>query len=162
MSSTPTSSLTDSTLPAPSPKRHFANLIAQTARQWRRVIDRKLQPYGLTEATWVPLLYLARADKPMLQKDLAEAIYLDASSVVRLLDNLQNQGFIERREGSDRRAKEIHLTESGMQRVQQVEGMAQQVRDRALAGVDDNDIEQMNRLLEQVLVSLAVVDREPV
>lgn len=161
MPSTPTSSLTDSTLPAASPKRYFANLIAQTARQWRRVIDRKLQPYGLTEATWVPLLYLARADKAMLQKDLAEAIYLDASSVVRLLDNLQNQGFIERREGSDRRAKEIHLTESGMQLVQQVEGMAQQVRDRALSGVDDNDIGRMNRLLEQVLVSLAAVDKEP-
>ncbi|NDL63470.1 MarR family winged helix-turn-helix transcriptional regulator [Acerihabitans arboris] len=161
MSSTPTSSPTNPSLPAPSSRRHFANLIAQTARQWRRVIDRKLQPYGLTEATWVPLLYLARADKPMLQKDLAEAIYLDASSVVRLLDNLQNQGFIERREGADRRAKEIHLTESGMQRVQQVEGMALQVRDRVLGGVNAQELEQMNRLLEQVLASLAVVDKEP-
>lgn len=148
-------------MPGPSSKRHFANLIAQTARQWRRVVDRKLQPYGLTEATWVPLLYLARADKPMLQKDLAEAIYLDASSVVRLLDNLQTQGFIERREGSDRRAKEIHLTESGIQRVQQVEGMALEVRDRVLAGVHEEDIARMNLVLEQVLVSLAVVDKEP-
>lgn len=161
MPSIPTSDLPDPALPAPSSRRHFANLIAQTARQWRRVINRKLQPYGLTEATWVPLLYLARADKPMLQKDLAEAIYLDASSVVRLLDNLQKQGFIERREGADRRAKEIHLTQSGLQRVQQVEGMAQEVRHRVLAGVKDEDISYMNQLLGQVLISLAAVDKEP-
>ncbi len=69
----------------------------------------------------------------MLQKDLAEAIYLDASSVVRLLDNLQSQGFIERREGIDRRAKEIHLTSHGLERVMQVEGMALQVRNQVLS-----------------------------
>ncbi len=144
-----------------SPQRHFANLIAQTARQWRRVIDRKLQPFGLTEATWVPLLYLARAEKPMLQKDLAEAIYLDASSVVRLLDNLQSQGFIERREGIDRRAKEIHLTSHGLERVMQVEGMALQVRNQVLSAVKDEELEVMNGMLEQVLASLALVDKEP-
>ncbi len=155
------SSLPSSSLSPVSPHRLFANLIAQTARQWRRVIDRKLQPYGLTEATWVPLLYLARAEKPMLQKDLAEAIVLDASSVVRLLDNLQAQGFIERHEGTDRRAKEIHLTEHGLQRVQQVEGMALAVRNQVLSSVNDRDIEQMNLLLTQVLASLASVDKEP-
>ncbi|TKI06526.1 MarR family winged helix-turn-helix transcriptional regulator [Martelella alba] len=142
------------------PQRRFANLIAQTARQWRRVINRKLQPFGLTEATWVPLLYLARAEKPMLQKDLAEAIYLDASSVVRLLDNLQGLGFIERHEGVDRRAKEIHLTALGLERVEQVEGMALQVRNQVLSTVSDQELIKMNVMLEQVLASLALVDKE--
>jgi len=154
-------SLSSYSLSPQSPQRHFANLIAQTARQWRRVIDRKLQPYGLTEATWVPLLYLARSEKPMLQKDLAEAIYLDASSVVRLLDNLQSQGFIERREGIDRRAKEIHLTQHGLERVIQVEGTALQIRNQVLSGVKDEELEAMNTMLEQVLRSLALVDKEP-
>ncbi|QWA13239.1 MarR family transcriptional regulator [Sodalis ligni] len=144
-----------------SPQRRFASLVSQTARQWRRVIDRKLQPYGLTEATWVPLLYLARMEKPILQKDLAEAIYLDASSVVRLLDNLQRLGFIERREGLDRRAKEIHLTPRGLERVIQVEGTALQVRNQVLSGVKDEELEVMSGMLEQVLASLALVDKEP-
>jgi len=119
------------------------------------------QPFGLTEATWVPLLYLARAEKPMLQKDLAEAIFLDASSVVRLLDNLQNQGFIERREGSDRRAKEIHLTAHGLERVLQVESLALQVRNQVLSKVDDQELIKMNVMLEEILASLALVDKEP-
>lgn len=109
----------------------------------------------------MPLLYLARAEKPMLQKDLAEAIFLDASSVVRLLDNLQNQGFIERREGSDRRAKEIHLTAHGLERVLQVESLALQVRNQVLSKVDDQELIKMNVMLEEILASLALVDKEP-
>lgn len=142
-------------MPSSSDSRHrFAVLIAQTSRQWRRVIDRQLQPYGLTEATWLPLLHIARAKTPMHQKDLAESIALDASSVVRLLDTLQAQGFIERREGSDRRAKEIHLTYAGFERVQQVEGISRQVRESALSSLEEQEIEWVNALLEQVLVAL--------
>jgi MarR family transcriptional regulator for hemolysin len=40
----------------------------------------------------------------MRQKDLAASLSLDSSSVVRLLDALQNSGLIERREeAADRR-----------------------------------------------------------
>src|SRR3954453_14800726 len=82
----------------------FASLVARAARQWRRAVDRRLQPFGLTEATWLPLIYLARAPAPMRQKDLAAALGLDGSSVVRLLDALETSGHIERREGGkDRR-----------------------------------------------------------
>ena len=59
----------------------FASLVARAARQWRRTVDRRLQPFGLTEATWLPLIYLARAPVPMRQKDLAAALALDGSSV---------------------------------------------------------------------------------
>src|SRR5215469_9761990 len=92
-------------------RRHrdgFGSLIARAARQWRRAVDRRLQPFGLTEATWLPLIYLARAQAPMRQKDLAAALGLDGSSVVRLLDALEASGLIERHEvGADRRAKII-------------------------------------------------------
>lgn len=141
-------------------RRRFAGLIAQTARQWRRLIDRQLQPYGLTEATWVPLLHISRAAAPMRQKELAESIALDASSVVRLLDNLQAQGFIERREGSDRRAKEIHLTARGLERVEQVEGISRQVRDSVLVTLPEEDIERVNHVLEQVLAALDTLSKD--
>jgi MarR family transcriptional regulator, transcriptional regulator for hemolysin len=89
----------------------FGTLVARAARQWRRAVDRNLQPFGLTEATWLPLIYIARAPVPMRQKDLAAALTLDGSSVVRLLDALETSGLIERREGDpDRRAKTIALT----------------------------------------------------
>ena len=78
-------------------------------------MDRRLQPFGLTEATWLPLIYVARVPAPMRQKDLAAALALDGSSVVRLLDALEASGHIERREeGKDRRAKTITVTDPWM------------------------------------------------
>lgn len=96
----------------------------------------------------------------MRQKELAESIALDASSVVRLLDNLQAQEFIERREGSDRRAKEIHLTTRGLERVEQVEGISRQVRDSVLVTLPEEDIERVNEVLEQVLAALDTLSKD--
>ena len=80
-------------------------------------MDRQLQPFGLTEATWLPLIYLARASAPMRQKDLAAALTLDGSSVVRLLDALAASRLIERsEENGDRRAKIITITTRGWSR----------------------------------------------
>src|SRR5450631_2974366 len=88
----------------------FGALVARAARQWRREVDRRLQPFGLTEATWLPLVHLARAPAPMRQKDLAASLVLDGSTVVRQLDALETSGLIERREESaDRRAKTIKV-----------------------------------------------------
>ena len=143
-------------------RRLLGTLIAQTARQWRRTVDRDLEPYGLTEATWLPLLRVARAPEPMRQKDLAESLSLDGSSVVRLLDNLQSMGLVERREGADRRAKAIHLTSLGQATVERVEGISRQIRDRALAHVSDEDVATVFKTLEKICAALSVANKEQV
>ena len=102
----------------------FGSVVARAARQWRRAVDRRLQPFGLTEATWLPLIYLARTPAPVRQKDLAASLVLDGSSVVRLLDALEAAGLIERREESaDRRAKTITVTSRGLSIIDQVEAV---------------------------------------
>ena len=75
----------------------FGSLVARAARQWRRAADLRLQPFALTEATWLPLVHIARAPQSPRQKDLAASMSLDGSSVVRLLDNLEAAGLIQRR-----------------------------------------------------------------
>jgi MarR family transcriptional regulator for hemolysin len=134
----------------------FAPLIARAARQWRRAVDRHLQPFGLTEATWLPLIYLARAPEPMRQKDLAAALTLDGSSVVRLLDSLQASGLIERREeDGDRRAKIITLTGRGQRIIDQVEAASRQVRNATLTGLSEEELRIAARVLDLVCQNLA-------
>jgi MarR family transcriptional regulator for hemolysin len=134
----------------------FAPLVARAARQWRRAVDRHLQPFGLTEATWLPLIYLARAQVPMRQKALAAALTLDGSSVVRLLDALQAAGLIERREeDADRRAKIITLTERGLSIIEQVEAASRQVRNATLMGLSDDELQVAARVLDLVCQNLA-------
>jgi MarR family transcriptional regulator, transcriptional regulator for hemolysin len=145
-----------------STRNSFGSLLAQTARHWRRAVDRELLPFGLTEATWLPLLRLARAPESMHQKALAASLSLDGSSVVRLLDSLQAAGLIERKEDdADRRAKAIVLTALGRATVDQVEAVARDVRERALAGLSARDIQTTIRVLEQIdrVLSLSAEER---
>lgn len=140
----------------------LGTLVAQTARQWRRAVDKELQPYGLTEATWLPLLRLARSSTSMCQKDLAEALSLDSSSMVRLIDNLQTKQLIERREGTDRRTNAIHLTPAGRGMVERVEEIAHQVRERALAELSDKDINKAISVLERICEAFSRMGQETV
>lgn len=138
----------------------FGALVAQTSRQWRRTVDRLMQPFGLTQATWLPLLHLSRADKPMRQKDLADLLALDNSSLVRILDFLQREGLVERREGSDRRAKELHVTDAGHATAARVEEEGLRVREHALAGLPETDIAVAERVLRHVIDTLADYERQ--
>jgi MarR family transcriptional regulator for hemolysin len=143
---------------SPDDTRHgqFGALLGLTTRQWRRAVDQHLQPFGLTEATWRPLLHIARTPDALRQKELAAALSLDSSAVVRLLDALQAAGLIERKEdAADRRAKAIVLTEAGQAMVTRVEESARQVRYMALADVSDEDVATTMRVLRRINQTLA-------
>jgi MarR family transcriptional regulator for hemolysin len=119
-------------------------------------VDRRLQPFGLTEATWLPLIYLSRVPAPMRQKDLAAALGLDGSSVVRLLDALEASGHIERREaGTDRRAKAITVTARGWSIIERVEAVSREVRNATLHGLTEDELGQATRILNLVCENLA-------
>lgn len=134
----------------------FGALVSRAARQWRRAVDRRLHPFGLSEATWLPLIYLARATGSMRQKDLAAALTLDGSSVVRLLDALEVSRLIERREeDTDRRAKLITITAQGWSIIEQVEIVARNVRNATLSGLSDDDLRVATRVMDIICQNLA-------
>jgi MarR family transcriptional regulator for hemolysin len=144
-------------------RARFAPLVANVAREWRRAVDARLQVYGLTEATWLPLLRIARSEAPMRQNELAASLSLDGSSVVRLLDALENSGLVERCEDmADRRAKSLVLTSRGRRTVDQVERVSQDIRDLVLGEVPDDELARSLRLLETVRDRLgSLADAEP-
>jgi len=137
--------------PKTSGRNAFGALLGRTYRQWRRTADLRLQPFELTEATWLPLVHIARAPAPPRQKDLAASMFVDGSSVVRLLDSLEAAGLIQRKEGeTDRRAKTIHLTPRGRAIADKVETVSRRVRSDALAGLSERDIETTMRVLQHI------------
>jgi MarR family transcriptional regulator, transcriptional regulator for hemolysin len=132
-------------------RARFAPLVAHVAREWRRAVDGRLQAYGLTEATWLPLLRIARSEAPMRQNELAASLSLDGSSVVRLLDALETAGLVERGEDpADRRAKSLALTPRGRRTADRVERVSQDIRDVVLGEISDEDLTRSLRLLETV------------
>jgi MarR family transcriptional regulator for hemolysin len=137
-------------------RARFAPLVSHLAREWRRVIDGRLHAYGLTEATWLPLLRIARSETPMRQNELAASLSLDGSSIVRLIDALEKAGLVNRREDAlDRRAKSLVLTAKGQRTVDQVERVSLEVRDVVLGDIPEADFASALGLLEAVRARLA-------
>jgi DNA-binding MarR family transcriptional regulator len=61
----------------------------------------------------VGILLLVDANAGVTQSGLAQAVGLDRSTMVGLVDKLEERGLIERRRGADRRTNELWLTRAG-------------------------------------------------
>lgn len=134
-------------MPSPEPF-DFAFSVARIARRLRQAVDAELRVLGLTEATWRPLVHVRRLGDGVRQKELAASLSIEGPSLVRLLDNLERRGLIERREDeTDRRARGIHLTRAGRDLAVRAARVGVSIQKRMLATVPAKDLEACQRAL---------------
>ena len=130
----------------------LATQIGLIYRQWRKVLDVRLQAYGLSDASWTLLVVLARAGCCLRQKELAAQLWLDTSSLVRPLRLLREQGLIDwTRDKEDQRAKAIVLTLAGKRLVQTIEGVSSGIESEVLEGIGDEDLAITRQVLHQIM-----------
>lgn len=144
----------------PERQRQLMFTMAQVNKQWRRTLDKALAPLGLTQAMWLPLLHLERDSGAMRQKDLAHSLALDSSSVVRLIDGLQTQGWVERIDDTDRRVKRIQLTSAGRAQVEAVKKVVAQMRTEVMQEVPEELLDPMQAALNTMLDRMAALESE--
>lgn len=135
----------------PSLRSRFGIRFSLLARRWRQVLDAHLVASGLSDATWIPLVHLHETGGGITQKELAALVGIDGSSLVRLLDILCRQGLVERRaDKSDGRARLVHLTPAGVQRVAEIRQELTKGEEDMLAGLSDTDIAAMLHHFERI------------
>jgi len=119
----------------------IGRLIARLARVWRRESDQALSEHGLSYATAIPLLVLSRQGGNVRQGVLADELGIEGPSLVRLIDVLQAEGLVERREDpTDRRAKTLHLTVAGEAKVEDTNRVLRRVRASLLKHVGPEEL----------------------
>ena len=119
----------------------FSYRLLLLARRWRALIDARLQQEGLTDAVWRPLVHLAKLGDGVHQKDLAASLGIERPSLVRLLDALERDGFVERNaDKNDRRARCLRLTPAGQAIVAQVRPRIQEMEQELLAGLPEDRV----------------------
>ncbi|MFC4254126.1 MarR family transcriptional regulator [Altererythrobacter xixiisoli] len=149
------------TVPPDSPRARFGMRFSLLARRWRRAIDAHLAAAGLTDATWVPLVHLHETGGGLTQKELAALVGIDGSSLVRLLDILTRQGLVERRvSASDARARLVHLTPLGEQRVAEIRAALLRGEEVMLADLADADLSDMLAHFARIDARLAAIEAE--
>jgi len=125
--------------------------LSRLPRLWRAVIDERLAPLGLTQTRWVTLYHLWRLGDGQPQCDLARAIGVEAPSLVRTLDQLSEQGLVERRPcDQDRRTKRVYLTAAATPLLERIDDVVREARNEMLAGLDEAEVTTLADLLSRI------------
>ena len=133
----------------------FGFLLHDSARLMRRDFERRSKGTGLTRAQWAVLAYVAR-NEGSTQAALADMLEIEPITLVRLLDKLEAAGLVERRpDPADRRVRRLHLTEATGPLLGQLQELASETRESALAGLSDAERRQLTDLLMKVRANLS-------
>lgn len=128
-------------------------LIARIARGVRQRFEQVLNPLGLRQRHLVALSYL-RGHGPTAQQNLADCLRMDASSMVCLLNELEeNQLVVRHRDRTDRRRGVIELSPRGEQALSEVDSAVQVVEDEILDGLAVSERTMLRNLLARLDVA---------
>ncbi len=130
-------------------------LLTDSARLLRKLIDRRLQPLGLSRAQWSVLAILSNQEG-LSQSEISARLEIEKSTAGRLIDQVEKSGWIERRPiAGDRRAWGIHLTDQARQLLAQVETVILRSRTEMLQGLSAEQQQHLSEILQTVKSSLS-------
>jgi len=131
--------------------RSFGFLVHDVARLFgRRFNQRALLFLGLTRAQCKVLGYLAR-NEGINQAGLADLLEIKPMTLVRQIDRMEEDGWIERRpDPADRRARRLVLTEKARRILARILDLSSEVRAEAFAGLSDAEGRHLIDLLARV------------
>ena len=138
---------------------NFAFEVVETARLIRREANKRAAVLGATKAQWRVLARLSRTGDGVRQIELADALDVEPITLCRMIDRLEEAGFVERRrDGHDRRAWRIHLTPAAAPVLAKLEAMGIGFNADMLTGISDADRMAALRVLARIRDNLDHLD----
>ena len=136
--------------------RSFGFLVHDVARLFgRRFNQRALLFLGLTRAQCKVLGYLAR-NEGINQSGLADLLEIKPMTLVRQVDRMEEDGWIERRpDPGDRRAHRLVLTEKARPILARILDLSTEVRNEAFVGLSEAEGRHLISLLGRVHANLS-------
>jgi DNA-binding MarR family transcriptional regulator len=125
-----------------------------------------LEPTGLHVRQYGLLLVLA-TEGPLSQGALAEWVRTDRTTMVALIDNLEERGYVRReRNPDDRRAYLLQLTADGRRALTRASGLMRRAEDQLMRSLQEGERTRLIELLGKVAVDIGrppsgVADRVP-
>lgn len=134
--------------------RNVGFLVSDAARLMRTNYDRRMKELGLTRSQWWVLTHLY-FNEGISQTALSDVLEIERATLGRLIDRLEEKGWIERRaDRRDRRVKRVFLTGEVEMLIQTMRAVAAECRVQALAGFTREQQEWFIDMLLRVKTNL--------
>ena len=124
--------------------------IGETAHALRKAFDRRAVGMGVTRAQWKVLFRLER-NPGLRQIELADMLDIEPITLSRIIDRLEEAGFVERvADPADRRAWRLHVTARAQPLIEKLHAVADEMIADAFAGIDPGEIAITRKVLGRV------------
>ena len=131
--------------------RRTGFLLSKAGQLAHEEFGRAIELLGLKPRHYGVLAVLAD-EGPHAQRDLGEKLRVDRSTMVALVDGLEEMGLVERRrDREDRRRYELTLTEAGGRALSEAEAVVEGVQEAVLGPLDDAGRRALHDLLTALL-----------
>ena len=110
-----------------------------------------LEPYGLTPRHFAVINALV-ANRGLSQQQLGDLLDIHRNSMVAVLDDLERDGFVERRPSSvDRRVNSLHPTKAGIAAVARAHRVLEELENELLRGLNTAKRKELTGLLTDII-----------
>jgi MarR family transcriptional regulator, transcriptional regulator for hemolysin len=141
------------------PTRTFGFLLKDLSRLYVQRFEQRAAVHGLTLPQCKALVYLA-TNEGISQVQLAERTDIEPMSLVRILDHMESEGLVERRnDPADRRARCLYLKSKAKPLVDEIWRWSESTLREALAGIPKRQSDLAISVLEKIHANL--LSQEP-
>ncbi len=141
-------------------KRSLGLKLTVIARLIRKQFDHSTTSIGITRAQWTTLSVVAGVPGAT-QRGIAAILEVGEATAGRVIDRLCDEGLLERRaDPADRRSHLIYLKPAAEAVLQKLIVLGEAQERRAFAGLDPDELDTLNALLDRISDNLARAEQE--
>jgi MarR family transcriptional regulator, transcriptional regulator for hemolysin len=142
--------------------RSFGFVLKDVSRLYVQRFEEHARSLGLTLSQCKVLVYLAD-NEGVSQARLGELAEIEPMNLVRILDHMESEGWLERRvDPSDRRARQLFMKSKAKPMVEDIWSVSQSTREEIFAGIPRQQAKSLITLLEKIRENILSLDPLPV
>ena len=139
--------------------RQIIELMIHSMRLHHRVVEKRMDRFGVHHSQHRLLMQLARMGKSASQKDIAEALDVSPACVARMLKPLNAAGLVEKTGGADARRNEVSITPAGRRLVEDSLALFRRIDEEMFEGISDKQLDALIGVFGRVRENLVNMDR---
>lgn len=129
-------------------------MLKLSAKSWEKAVDIEMQQrFGLSGAKWKIIVALSLKEG-ITQKQIADMVFVEAPTLVPVIDKMEKEGFLIRKaDPDDRRNNLIFMTKKSIDIVDPIIDCILEMRNMGLNKISKKDMEVTRKVLEQIMIN---------